>query len=78
MRICIECGKEHIISDFHKSKSRSDGRNTRCKYCTNQMRKLRYGDARSVHCVNCYFLVICKKNIWDMDFWPYCMRRQRR
>lgn len=77
MKVCIECEKERELKKFHKSKSRSDGRNTRCKYCVNEMKRLRYGDARSVHCgEKCYFLKTCKANIWDMFFWPYCMRRE--
>ena len=75
MKKCLECGESYDISEFHISKSNRDGHNTRCKYCVNQMRRLRYGDARVVQCEKCYFLKICKTNIWDMDFWPYCMRR---
>ena len=76
VKICIECGKERKLDEFHKDKSRQDGHNTRCKYCVNEMKRLRYGDAKVVQCEKCYFLVICKANIWDMNFWPYCMRRE--
>ena len=77
-RKCIECEKIYTSDKFHK-----DGRgglNTRCKYCVNEMKRLRYKDVKGFHkhigaCEQCYFVEMCRAKIWDMDFWPYCMRR---
>ena len=80
MRICIECEKEYTDSEFHKNSQRKDGLNTRCKYCVNEMNRLKYKDVKGFHkhitaCESCYFVEMCKARIWNMNFWPYCMRR---
>jgi len=44
------------------------------------MKKIMYGDGNKIHgrgiiCDKCYFNEICSRNIWDMNWWPYCMRK---
>jgi DNA-directed RNA polymerase subunit RPC12/RpoP len=79
MKICIECKEKYTLEEFHRNRKLKDGRSTRCKYCVNEMHRMRYGDSKRHHkmleCKKCRFHEICKENIWDMYFWPYCMRR---
>jgi hypothetical protein len=40
-KICIGCGKEKSVESFHRSKSFTDGRNSRCAICVNNYNKAR-------------------------------------
>lgn len=42
MKTCYSCKSEKSLSDFHKSKNRSDGLNSRCKTCQIAYNKSRY------------------------------------
>lgn len=42
MKFCYVCKEEKLKEDFHKSKNRSDGLNSRCKPCQVAYNKLRY------------------------------------
>lgn len=42
MKFCYVCKQEKSINDFHKSKNRSDGLNSRCKSCQVAYNKSRY------------------------------------
>lgn len=41
MKICVECGGSHPLTDYHKKASNKDGRNVRCKSCV-KIVSLRY------------------------------------
>ena len=42
MKRCYKCSTEKPYGDFHKSKNRSDGYNSRCKECQYAYNKQRY------------------------------------
>lgn len=43
LRKCVQCGEEKTLVNFTRDKTRSDGKNPRCKYCVSVNLAARYG-----------------------------------
>ena len=38
MKVCTKCKVEQPLSNFHRDKGKIDGRQTRCRKCSNKVR----------------------------------------
>jgi len=78
---CPDCGeiKPATAKYFHRNRKMADRLESKCKKCRNAIEQLRYYNSRYGKvplCENCYFEFICRANIWNMFWWPYCMRKE--
>jgi hypothetical protein len=75
-RVCGECAEEkELESDFQRNREWYRGV---CRDCRNGMERLNYYNRThrsTMPCEKCKFLGRCQEKIWDMWWWPYCMRK---